>query len=631
MSIHALHHADKAPIPKRPGGPRDLGSALLAEGALSSEQLFWAASRQRLYNVPLADVLRGHGLVSETALTDAIAAQAGTTATRLAAATPSVEDIDRIGAGRCLRDGILPLGRAGGRSRVATAQPDRFAALRPMLEDKLGPVAMAVMSPSEIAVGVLRFRRRQLVHAAETRSPASQSTRTLIGDARWAAALVVLGAISVAALAAPVATFSVAAALAMAVLAINTALLVLASLFHLRPVPELPEAAQPALIRFPKVSLLVPLFREKEIAGELLERLSAIDYPAELLDIKLIVEASDTVTFAALDRAALPPTMRVIAVPEGEIQTKPRAMNFALDQCAGDIIGIYDAEDEPAPDQIQRTVSQFARSDPRVACLQGRLNFYNARQSWLSRCFAIEYATWFGMVLPALHRLGWAVPLGGTTVFFRRTALEQVGAWDAHNVTEDADLGMRLARNGYRTDLLHSITMEEATCTPLKWIRQRSRWLKGYAITWAVHMRSPAALWRDLGPWRFIGFQVLFLGSLASTVLAPVLWSFWLLAFNLPHPLRGLIPDVMGFAVMAGLFSAAVLGGIANALALKQLRIEWLRPWIPLVHLYFPLATAAMVKALAELLLCPFFWDKTDHGVSAPDQVREPWIARRRA
>lgn len=228
------------------------------------------------------------------------------------------------------------------------------------------------------------------------------------------------------------------------------------------------------------------------------------------------------------------------------------------------------------------------------------------------------------MVLPALHRLGWAVPLGGTTVFFRRTMLEEVGAWDAHNVTEDADLGMRLARNGYRTDLLQSTTMEEATCRPRPWIKQRSRWLKGYAITWAVHMRRPSDLWRELGPWRFIGFQVLFLGSLASTVLAPVLWSFWLLAFDLPHPLRGLIPDVMGFVVMMSLFCAAVLGGVANGLALKRLRIEYLRPWIPVVHLYFPMATVAMAKALAELLVCPFFWDNTDHGVSAPDEVREP-------
>lgn len=258
-----------------------------------------------------------------------------------------------------------------------------------------------------------------------------------------------LGTVVAAAFAAPVVTFLVAAALAMAVLAVNTALLVVASVFHLRPASDPSDAAQPALIRLPKVSILVPLFREKDIAGKLLERLSALDYPAELLEFKLIVEMRDTVTLAALDRTTLPPTMQVIVVPEGEVQTKPRAMNFALDQCEGAIIGIYDAEDEPAPDQLHQVVRQFARSDPSVACLQGRLNFYNARATWLSRCFAIEYATWFGMVLPALHRLGWAVPLGGTTVFFRRPILEEVGAWDAHNVTEDADLGMRLARNGY--------------------------------------------------------------------------------------------------------------------------------------------------------------------------------------
>lgn len=369
MNIQVLHPVEKVPNPKRLGRPRDLGSALVAAGALSSDQLFWAERRQRVHNVPLPDILRAHGLVTEAALVEALAAQAGTTATRLASLMPDVADIDRIGADRCLRDGVLPLGRAGGRSRVATARPDRFAAVRPMLEEKLGPVAMVVMTPTEITAGILRVRRRHLIRAAETRSPAPQSTRTLIGQARWAAALAMLAALVAAALAAPVATFSVAAALALAVLAANTALLVVASVFYLRPASEPSDAAQPALIRFPKVSVLVPLFRERDIAGKLLERLSALDYPAELLEIKLIVEAPDAVTFAALDRATLPPTMQVIVVPEGEVQTKPRAMNFALDQCEGAIIGIYDAEDEPAPDQLQQVIRQFARSGLSVACL----------------------------------------------------------------------------------------------------------------------------------------------------------------------------------------------------------------------------------------------------------------------
>lgn len=240
------------------------------------------------------------------------------------------------------------------------------------------------MSPSEITAGVLRFRRRQLVGAAETRSPAAQSSRTLIGSARWTVALVLVSALAAASLATPAITFAVAAALALTVLIVNTALLVVASAFHLHPVPELPDAAQPALIRLPKISLLVPLFREKKIAGKLLERLSAIDYPAELLEIKLIVEALDIVTVAALARVTLPPTVQVIMVPGGEVQSKPRAMNFALDHCTGALIGIYDAEDAPAPDQLHQMVRQFARSDPRVACLQGRLNFYNARKNWLT-------------------------------------------------------------------------------------------------------------------------------------------------------------------------------------------------------------------------------------------------------
>jgi len=305
-----------------------------------------------------------------------------------------------------------------------------------------------------------------------------------------------------------------------------------------------------------------------------------------------------------------------VTVPHGPLQTKPRALNHALNVARGEIVGVYDAEDAPEPDQIHRVVRHFANNGPELACVQGRLDFYNPRRNWMSRCFTVEYATWFRLVLPGLVRLGLVVPLGGTTLFFRRTTLESLGGWDAHNVTEDADLGLRLARAGYRTDLLDTVTEEEATCRPWPWVRQRSRWIKGYAITWAVHMRSPGRLWRELGAARFLAVQVMFLGSVTQFLLAPVLWSFWLLAFGLPHPLDGvLVPWAVVALTVVFLGSEAVNVAVGMA-AVSTRRHRGLRRWVPSLHFYYPLATLAACKALWELVACPFYWDKTPHGVA---------------
>jgi len=378
------------------------------------------------------------------------------------------------------------------------------------------------------------------------------------------------------------------------------------------------------------VSILVPLYGECDIAPRLIRRLSRICYPRELLDVLLIAEADDMRTRTALANTALPRWMRQITVPAGTLKTKPRALNFALDFCRGRIIGVYDAEDAPAPDQIHRVVRRFHETGPDLACLQGVLDYYNPHTNWLSRCFTIEYATWFRIVLPGLQRLGLVLPLGGTTLFFRRDTLESLGGWDAHNVTEDADLGIRLARHGYRTEIIDTVTAEEANCRLLPWIRQRSRWLKGYAVTYAVHMRSPRKLLADLGWWRFAGVQILFLGTLSQFVLAPLLWSFWLPVLGFGHPLDGLAP--IGFFLAVGLiFLLSEVFNIAVAMvATSGRRHRRLRPWAFTLHLYYPLAAMAAYKALWETVTRPFYWDKTAHGKFDGDEAPPEALTLRR-
>ena len=212
--------------------------------------------------------------------------------------------------------------------------------------------------------------------------------------------------------------------------------------------------------------------------------------------------------------------------------------------------------------------------------------------------------------------MGFVIPLGGTTLFLRREALESIGGWDAHNVTEDADLGLRLARRGFKTELLDTVTEEEANCHIWPWIRQRSRWLKGYMITWAVHMRRPLRLLRELGLWRFLGVQFLFLGTLTQFLLAPLLWTFWAIPLGLSHPFVALMTPTQIYALTAVFLGAEAVSIGVSLYATAGPRHRWLWKWAPTMHLYFPFATLACLKGLWELGVRPFYWDKTEHGHS---------------
>jgi cellulose synthase/poly-beta-1,6-N-acetylglucosamine synthase-like glycosyltransferase len=369
----------------------------------------------------------------------------------------------------------------------------------------------------------------------------------------------------------------------------------------------------------PVVSVLIPMFKEETIAPELIKRLSRLTYPKSLLDIVLVVEEKDKKTQKALYEQSLPGWMRVVPVPDSDLKTKPRALNYAMRFTRGDIIGILDAEDAPAIDQIERVVETFHNAPHDVACVQGILDFYNTRSNWLSRCFTIEYATWFRIILAGAARLGFAIPLGGTTVYLRRHALIHVGAWDAHNVTEDADLGVRLARYHYKTVLLTTVTREEANNRMIPWIRQRSRWLKGYMITYLVHMRRPFRLLRDMGPWKFLGFQFFFLTTILQFTLAPALWFFWLVFFGIPTPFTDALPDAWVGGLLALFLLTELVSLLIGFVAVGRTQHEKLLHWVPTMLLYFPLGVFAAYKALSELVFKPFYWDKTRHGISAPD------------
>lgn len=606
-----------------------LGQILVEDGAVEPGNLLKATVMRRRENARLGQILLGNGWVTPEALAHALSRQWRTTTVDPVRSPADPRLIDAAGPGFCLRHAILPWRRIGGVTWIATARPDEFTALLPQLPAEFGTVRMLLCTETEAAEGVLNSRKTRLIREAESRVPAAESCRTQNQARTSRIAVALLGLLVLGAALAPALTTGLLVAWAVLTLLTQSGLKLLAFLAARRVRADegaiaaaIAQGAMPAPemdAPLPLISVMVPLFEESDVAGKLVARLARLEYPRELTDILLVIEDSDHVTSKALEGAQLPFWIRVVRVPDGPIKTKPRALNYALNFCRGEIVGIWDAEDRPDPDQLHKVARRFHFAPADVACLQGSLDFYNPRTNWLARCFTIEYAAWFRVLLPGVARLGLVVPLGGTTLFFRRPMLDEVGAWDSWNVTEDADLGVRLARRGYRTEILETTTDEEANCRALPWVKQRSRWLKGYAMTWGVHMRDPVQLYRELGPRRFWGFQVQFLGALSQYLLAPVLWSFWLLTLGLPHPLRGPLEGMWnGSAIplLFGLFVASeALSIFVGMRAVRGVKHRHLMAWVPSLHFYFPLGCLAGWKAIYEVVTKPFYWDKTAHGL----------------
>lgn len=371
--------------------------------------------------------------------------------------------------------------------------------------------------------------------------------------------------------------------------------------------------------QLPIYTILIPMYQEAAILPGLLEAMKNLDYPASKLDIKLLLEEDDTATLDAL--YTLKPDYRfdIIRIPPGTPRTKPRACNYALRFARGEFITVFDADDKPERLQLKKAVYMFRTLPSDIICLQARLNYYNAGENLLTRFFSLEYTLLFRFMLYGLEKIGIPIPLGGTSNHIALARLKSLGEWDPYNVTEDADLGTRLAARGFRTAMLDSYTMEEATNAYGPWIRQRSRWIKGYMQTWLVHMRDPVDLVRTLGLKSFIGFQF-FVGLSSLTFLtAPLVWgisALWFFGIAQAHHvwfptwLAALAWANLGLNLLMHWYSALYCAKFyrqqPRAFAVASL----------LYPLYLALHSIASYKALWQLITRPHFWEKTVHGVA---------------
>jgi cellulose synthase/poly-beta-1,6-N-acetylglucosamine synthase-like glycosyltransferase len=365
---------------------------------------------------------------------------------------------------------------------------------------------------------------------------------------------------------------------------------------------------------WPRYTVLAALHDEAAVVGQLIRNLSALDYPADRLEILIVLEAHDAATLAAATAQARPDHLRIVVVPPGGPCTKPRALNHALQRAMGELVTIYDAEDAPDPGQLKAAARRFAR-DPRLACVQAplRIRRHGASASpMMDRQFAIEYASLFEVTLPGLTRLGLPFPLGGTSNHIRMSALRAMGGWDPYNVTEDADLGFRLWRHDWTLAVIDSPTWETPPDGLDAWLPQRTRWLKGYMQTWGVHTRRP----REMG-WRGFLAMTMTVGLSLVSAMAMAPSMAWLAATVALAIAAGLPPDTP-FVAMATMALGLTSAWASAALGARRAGVPYGAADMAYAPIYWSLLTLAFFHALWRLIAEPHVWNKTPHTAEAP-------------
>ncbi len=443
------------------------------------------------------------------------------------------------------------------------------------------------------------------------------------GIRRWQLGFLaaVLGIFMGAAVFAPRETMVVYAAVLSLVFLLTITIRVVAAVHagYRRAVRRTARSAPMANADLPRYTILVALYHEACVLSGLVESLKRLDYPPPKLDIKLLLEEDDAETIAAARAAELPPHFEILIVPHGSPRTKPRALNYGLQFATGDYLVIFDAEDRPVPSQLRKAAARFRDAPPEVVCVQARLIFDNYAENWLSKQFTIEYASHFAGILPMLDAARLPIPLGGTSNHFRIEALRRAGGWDPYNVTEDADLGMRLYRCGLRSEVLDSTTYEEAACHPRNWLRQRTRWLKGWLQTYLVHMRQPSRLLAELGLPGFLAFQGHFAGVLIAALVHPL--SYVLVIHD---ALSGVLMREAETAAGRNLWLIAAFNmaaGYASSLALgyfvlRGRKVKQLIPQLVFIPVYWLFISAAAYRAVWQFIRAPQRWEKTEHGLT---------------
>lgn len=614
---------DQVTPPLHAGRPTGrLGEVLLASGAVTEEQIAAALAQQQRSGGRIGEILLHNVWIDEATLANVLGQQLELPIVDLSEVTPEPAALARLPEPVMRELRCVPI--AVDEHTLYLAVPElldeealaevheycsievrQFLATRSSLDDML----QRLFSEAYIDTATYDMLRR---------FPEDSANRVITAAQRvvFAAALICL-AVAVALFPVPslVVVLGLASAFYFAV-SFYKIYLVYSSLGHEYELQIGPEDLAAIDEReLPVYTVLVPLFKEAGVIPELSKRIAEFSYPKHLLDVKLLCEQEDLETIETIRALNLPPHFKLVIVPPSQPQTKPKACNYGLLHAEGQYCVIYDAEDQPDPDQLKRVVLAFRKAGRSVTCVQAKLNYFNYDQNFLTRWFAAEYSMWFDLVLPGLDAQSVPIPLGGTSNHFVTSRLVELGAWDPFNVTEDADLGIRLHKAGFTTAIIDSVTLEEANSEVRNWIRQRSRWIKGYIQTWLVHMRHPVRLLRELGVRSFISFNLI-VGGAFIFLLNPIFWLMTtLFVFTQSGLIRSLFPGIVFYGSSLLLFVGNFVFVYMNVAGVVQRRQYGLTKSAFLSPLYWGLMSVAAWKGFIQLFTNPFYWEKTQHGL----------------
>ncbi len=625
----ALDRTAAAALPTRAGAPLTadrIGEALVTSGRISRTQLDWALGVQRRTGSRLGAILLAAGLVSRPDLYQTLAEQWGVPYVDVTKVPLGMSTWEHLDPARLARELWVPIGRRRDGTVVVATSQQPTAERRAEIEEELQrPVVLMATTDWDVDYGLRNLFRDQLLDAASHglwRNDKEHSARTVVTKRQGAVLLACLLALIGSAIAAPGPTVAVCSAIIACGFLVSVGfkfVVCLVGAYHETFVQVTDEeAAAVGDAELPMYTILVPCYREANVVPNLMANLAALDYPPEKLEVLLLLEEDDEETRAAATAARPPATVTFVTVPRGQPQTKPKACNVGLVFARGEYLVIYDAEDQPDPDQLRRSVAAFRKGGPSLVCVQAALNYFNAEENALTRLFTLEYSFWFDYMLTGLSAMRLPIPLGGTSNHFRTDELRLLGGWDPFNVTEDADLGIRAAALNRRVGVVNSTTFEEANNAYRNFVRQRSRWIKGYLQTTLVHLRHPVELVRSVGWRQAIGFALLIGGTPISFLAMPPLYL--LLAVSLllpPSAMASVYPGWVLWTSLANFLLGNALMVYVSMMGVFKRRRHRLVLWALLNPLYWLLHAVAAYKALGQLVFRPHYWEKTDHGLTS--------------
>jgi glycosyltransferase XagB len=609
-----------------------LGEALVARGLLSAQALDQALVHQARTGGRLGQILVATRMVRRHDLYRVLSEQWGLPFADLTTAPIDHELIRHLDPAWLVAAGMFPISLVDGVLTVAIVNPPSLESenqARAMMgvDDATAVVPMAT-TEWDLDWAVREYFAERLESEAKwhlARTNAGASAHTVLTRGQKLAILVSGAVLVAAAVLEPTWTFL---AVLVAINLLFTAGIVFkfaASLAGARSQLEMEISDKDVAVltdaELPNYTILVPVYKEANIVGLLMDNLAGLDYPEDKLEILLLMEEDDQETIHAARAARPPETVHFIIIPDGQPKTKPKACNVGLRFARGEFLVIYDAEDRPEPDQLKKALIAFRRGGERLACVQGALNYFNSNENFLTRMFTLEYSFWFDYMLRGLVALRLPIPLGGTSNHFRTSVLRDLGGWDPFNVTEDADLGIRASALGYTVGVINSTTFEEANTATHNWIRQRSRWIKGYMQTALVHSRNPGHLVRVTGARGAAGFALLIAGTPLTFLMAPVLWLVaGVLLFSAVAGLHAVPPPILALGLLNLIFGNTVAVYLSMLAVYRRQRFD-LIGWALLTPVYWVLHSIAAYKALWQLIFKPFYWEKTVHGLTqvAPD------------